>query len=114
MKLMQPGELKAALREIGARRYRRLHPFHHLLHSGRCTQGQVQSWALNRYYYQAMIPIKDASLIALDYVKRHARKPDTRALVLSSVFWAMLDALRHAYVEPGHIPSGAFLPDGRP
>jgi coenzyme PQQ biosynthesis protein C len=24
----------------------------------------VQAWALNRYYYQAMIPIKDASLIA--------------------------------------------------
>ena len=27
-------------------------------------QGPVQAWALNRYYYQAMIPIKDASLIA--------------------------------------------------
>jgi coenzyme PQQ biosynthesis protein C len=24
----------------------------------------VQAWALNRYYYQAMIPVKDASLIA--------------------------------------------------
>ena len=24
----------------------------------------MQAWALNRYYYQAMIPIKDASLIA--------------------------------------------------
>ena len=243
MKLMQPGELEAALREIGARRYHRLHPFHHLLHSGRCTKGQVQAWALNRYYYQAMIPIKDASLIArcddlqirrewrsrlvdhdgerdgdggvarwlrltdglgldcdyvtslrgllpgtrfavdayvrfvrektlleaiassltelfspviisermegmlahydfitretlsyfekrppqaardsdfaLDNVKRHARTPDTQALVLTalkfkcSVLWAMLDALRHAYVEPGHIPPGAFVPDGR-
>ena len=29
-----------------------------------CTKGQVQAWALNRYYYQAMIPIKDATLIA--------------------------------------------------
>lgn len=64
MKLMQPDELEAALRDIGARRYHRLHPFHHLLHSGQCTKGQVQAWALNRYYYQAMIPIKDASLIA--------------------------------------------------
>ena len=27
-------------------------------------KGQVQAWALNRYYYQAMIPLKDASLIA--------------------------------------------------
>jgi coenzyme PQQ biosynthesis protein C len=35
-----------------------------LLHGGKCTKGQVQAWALNRYYYQAMIPIKDATLIA--------------------------------------------------
>jgi coenzyme PQQ biosynthesis protein C len=56
--------LEAALRDIGARRYHRLHPFHKLLHSGKCTKGQVQAWALNRYYDQAMIPIKDASLIA--------------------------------------------------
>ncbi len=64
MKLLTPAELEAALRDIGARRYHRLHPFHKLLHSGRCTKGQVQAWALNRYYYQAMIPIKDAGLIA--------------------------------------------------
>ena len=35
-----------------------------LLHGGNARKGQVQAWALNRYYYQAMIPIKDASLIA--------------------------------------------------
>src|SRR5450432_3644017 len=64
MKLKSPEELEASLRDIGARRYPRLHPFHHLLHSGKCTKGQVQAWALNRYYYQATIPIKDASLIA--------------------------------------------------
>jgi coenzyme PQQ biosynthesis protein C len=64
MKLMTPDDLEAALRDIGARRYHRLHPFHELLHSGRCTRGQVQAWALNRYYYQASIPLKDASLIA--------------------------------------------------
>ena len=64
MKLLSPEELEAALRDIGARRYHRLHPFHTLLHGGKCTRGQVQAWALNRYYYQAMIPIKDATLIA--------------------------------------------------
>ncbi len=64
MKLLSPEELEAALRDIGARRYHRLHPFHTLLHGGKCTKGQVQAWALNRYYYQAMIPIKDATLIA--------------------------------------------------
>ena len=64
MKLLTPDELEGELREIGAKRYHSLHPFHGLLHSGKCTRGQVQAWALNRYYYQAMIPIKDASLIA--------------------------------------------------
>ena len=64
MKLLSADELEAALRDIGARRYHRLHPFHGLLHGGKCTKGQVQAWALNRYFYQAMIPIKDASLIA--------------------------------------------------
>ena len=61
---MSPDELEAALRDIGARRYHRLHPFHRMLHGGACTRGQVQAWALNRYYYQASIPLKDASLIA--------------------------------------------------
>jgi len=64
VKLLSPDKLEAALREIGERRYHRLHPFHALLHGGKCSKGQVQAWALNRYYYQAMIPIKDASLIA--------------------------------------------------
>jgi coenzyme PQQ biosynthesis protein C len=57
-------ELEARLRDIGAKRYHRLHPFHDMLHNGRCTKGQVQAWALNRYYYQASIPKKDATLIA--------------------------------------------------
>ena len=64
MKLLSPDELEAALRDIGAKRYHRLHPFHKMLHGGQCTKGQVQAWALNRYYYQASIPLKDASLIA--------------------------------------------------
>ena len=64
MKLLTPDELEGELREIGAKRYHSLHPFHGLLHGGKCTKGQVQAWALNRYYYQAMIPLKDASLIA--------------------------------------------------
>jgi coenzyme PQQ biosynthesis protein C len=64
MGLLAPERLEAALRDIGVKRYHRLHAFHKLLHAGQCTKGQVQAWALNRYYYQAMIPIKDASLIA--------------------------------------------------
>jgi len=64
VRLMTAAELERSLREIGARRYHNLHPFHALLHGGKCSKGQVQAWALNRYYYQAMIPVKDAGLIA--------------------------------------------------
>jgi coenzyme PQQ biosynthesis protein C len=239
--LLSPADLEARLRQIGATRYHHLHPFHRLLHGGRCTKGQVQAWALNRYYYQAMIPIKDASLIArcedpavrrewrhrlhdhdgeregeggiarwlrltdglgldrdyvtstrgilpgtrfaveayvhfvrerslleavassltelfspaiigervagmlkgyafitpetlayfserppqaardadfaLGYVKRHGRDPASQAAILAAlefkcdVLWAMLDALHHAYVEPKHVPPGAFVPE---
>jgi len=241
--LLSPEALEAALRELGERRYHRLHPFHRLLHGGKCSKGQVQAWALNRYYYQAMIPIKDASLIArsedpalrrewrerlidhdgaregeggvarwlhltdalglprdyvtslrgllpgtrfaveayvhfvrekslteavassltelfsptiiservagmlegydfvtrdalayfdkrppqarrdsdfaLDYVKRHAATEAEQQAVIAAlafkcdVLWAMLDALMHAYVTPGHIPPGAFVPEGQ-
>jgi coenzyme PQQ biosynthesis protein C len=61
--LLTPEALEARLREVGAQRYHNRHPFHRLLHSGKCSKGQVQAWALNRYYYQAMIPLKDGSLI---------------------------------------------------
>lgn len=64
MRLMSPEELEAALRRIGAERYHALHPFHKLLHDGGLTFGQVQAWALNRYCYQAHIPIKDAAILA--------------------------------------------------
>lgn len=59
-RLRTPDELEGELRAIGAVRYHHLHPFHKLLHSGKLTKPQVQAWALNRYYYQVMIPIKDA------------------------------------------------------
>ncbi len=241
--LLTPSELEERLRQIGARRYHNLHPFHRLLHGGRLTRGQVEAWALNRYYYQSRIPLKDAALIArtedpelrriwrqrlidhdgeqpgeggiarwlalteglgldrdyvksgdgvlpatrfavdayvrfvgerslleaiassltemfspsiiservvgmlenydfinektlayfnarltqaprdadiaLDHVKREARTPEQQDAVLAAlvfkcdVLWAQLDALYHAYVEPGHVPPGAFLPEVR-
>nr|5VRD_A Chain A, Bifunctional coenzyme PQQ synthesis protein C/D [Methylorubrum extorquens AM1]5VRD_B Chain B, Bifunctional coenzyme PQQ synthesis protein C/D [Methylorubrum extorquens AM1]5VRD_C Chain C, Bifunctional coenzyme PQQ synthesis protein C/D [Methylorubrum extorquens AM1]5VRD_D Chain D, Bifunctional coenzyme PQQ synthesis protein C/D [Methylorubrum extorquens AM1] len=63
-RLLSHEELEAALRDIGARRYHNLHPFHRLLHDGKLSKDQVRAWALNRYYYQAMIPVKDAALLA--------------------------------------------------
>lgn len=57
-------ELEERLRDVGRRRYHSLHPFHTLLHGGKLDIGQVRAWALNRYYYQAMIPVKDSSILA--------------------------------------------------
>lgn len=54
---------------------------------------------------------------ALDYVKRHATTPNDQAAVKAAlifkcnVLWSQLDALYFAYVEPGFIPPGAFVPD---
>lgn len=239
--LLTPDQLEDALRQIGKERYHHLHPFHGLLNEGALSKGQVQAWALNRYYYQSMIPVKDASILArmtnpalrrewrqriidhdglnddgggirrwlaltdglgldrayveltkgvlpatkfavgayvhfvrekslleaiassltelfspmaigarvrgmlenynyvtpeilayfdkrpeqatrdsnfaLAYVREHARRPDQQQDVISaltfkcSVLWAQLDALHHAYVEPGHIPPDAFVPE---
>ncbi|GGH34219.1 pyrroloquinoline-quinone synthase [Alsobacter metallidurans] len=61
--VLSPHELEAALRDIGARRYHNLHPFHRRLHGGECTRDEVRAWALNRYCYQAAIPIKDATVL---------------------------------------------------
>ena len=237
-KPLEPAELERELRQIGASRYHDRHPFHKLLHGGKLGLRQVQAWALNRYYYQSRIPMKDAALMsraddpelrrewrrrlddhdgagpgeggiarwlaltdglgldrayvvstrgvlpatkfaveayvrfvrerslleaiassltelfspkiiservagmlanydfirpetlayfdariaqaprdsqfALDYVTREARTPDQQEAALAAlafkcdVLWAQLDALYHAYVEPGHVPPGAF------
>ncbi|HXT05979.1 MAG TPA: pyrroloquinoline-quinone synthase PqqC [Roseiarcus sp.] len=53
---------------------------------------------------------------ALDYIKRNARtRAEQEACVGAvrfkcNVLWSQLDALHHAYVEPGNIPPGAFRP----
>jgi coenzyme PQQ biosynthesis protein C len=62
--MMSPETLEEALRAIGATRYHNLHPLHKLMHEGKCSKAQLQAWALNRYHYQATIPIKDATILA--------------------------------------------------
>ena len=61
--LTQAG-MRDALHAVGDERYHIHHPFHRLLHDGGLDRGQVQAWALNRYYYQSRIPVKDATLLA--------------------------------------------------
>src|SRR5258708_7854957 len=57
-------ELRAALRQVGEERYHHKHPFHLLMHEGKLSRGQLQAWALNRYYYQSIIPMKDAIILS--------------------------------------------------
>ena len=64
MSVLSPDELEGALRDVGARRYHNLHTFHRVLHGGRLSRGQVQAWALNRFYYQSRIPAKDAIVLS--------------------------------------------------
>jgi pyrroloquinoline-quinone synthase len=52
------------MQELGRERYHHRHPFHLLMHEGRLTRGQLQAWALNRYFYQSRIPIKDAIILS--------------------------------------------------
>jgi pyrroloquinoline-quinone synthase len=57
---------------------------------------------------------------ALDYVRREARTPEQRQAVVDAlifkcnVLWTQLDALYFAYVEPGLVPPGAFVPEAAP
>ena len=61
---MSKTEFVQELRNIGKERYHDNCKFHHLLHSGKLNKGQVQAWALNRYYYQINISIKDSALMS--------------------------------------------------
>ena len=62
--LLSFDELRAQLRAVGEERYHHRHPFHLMMHEGRLSHGQLQAWALNRYYYQSMIPIKDSIILS--------------------------------------------------
>ena len=57
-------ELHARLRAVGESQYHHRHPFHLRMHRGELSRGQLQAWALNRYYYQSRIPMKDALILA--------------------------------------------------
>jgi pyrroloquinoline-quinone synthase len=61
---MSQAEFRARLQQIGEERYHHKHPFHLLMHEGKLSRHQLQAWALNRYYYQSRIPIKDAVILS--------------------------------------------------
>jgi pyrroloquinoline-quinone synthase len=54
----------ARLMDVGARRYHDKHPFHRSMNSGKLTQEQLRLWAINRFYYQRTIPMKDGAILS--------------------------------------------------
>lgn len=44
-------------------RYWGTHPFHHRLHAGELDERGLRIWAANRWYYQRLLPQKDAAII---------------------------------------------------
>ena len=64
MTLQSSEALERRLYEIGKHRYHNNHPFHFLMRDGKLSREQLQAWALNRYYYQSRIPIKDCTLMS--------------------------------------------------
>ena len=71
-----------------------------------------------RYFRRRLDQADSDSDFALDYVKTHARTLQEQEACIEAVrfkcnvLWAQLDALHHAYVDPGLIPPGAFRPEG--
>jgi pyrroloquinoline-quinone synthase len=62
--LLTADQLRASLEAVGTERYHHRHPFHLLMHEGKLSREQLQAWALNRYYYQSLIPAKDAVILS--------------------------------------------------
>lgn len=64
MTLWTPEEFTARLREVGAVQYHDKHPFHKLMNDGKLTREQLRVWIANRFYYQKIIPVKDAIMLS--------------------------------------------------
>jgi pyrroloquinoline-quinone synthase len=63
----------AELRGLSGR-YWGTHPFHRRLHAGELTEHGLRVWAANRWYYQQVLPQKDAAIIGncpLPEIRRH-------------------------------------------
>ena len=56
-------EFEDKLRNKG-KGYHIYHPFHVMMYEGKLSKEQLQSWVLNRFYYQISIPLKDAAILS--------------------------------------------------
>jgi len=57
-------EFTKRLRAVGEEGYHDKHPFHLLMHEGKLTKAQLHAWIANRFYYQSLIPKKDATILS--------------------------------------------------
>jgi pyrroloquinoline-quinone synthase len=69
-----------------------------------------------QYFRRRLVEAPKDVAFALDYVKREACTPQQQQAVLDAlrfkcdVLWTQLDALHFAYIEPGLVAPGAFVP----
>jgi pyrroloquinoline-quinone synthase len=57
-------ELFSEVTRIGALLYHHNHPFHTRMHQGSLSPDELRCWIKNRFYYQSMLPIKDAIVLS--------------------------------------------------
>ncbi len=50
------------------------HPFHQRMSAGQCSRDEIQLWVANRFYYQLIIPRKDAAILANMPDRAHRRR----------------------------------------
>jgi coenzyme PQQ biosynthesis protein C len=71
------------------------------------------------YFRTRLVQAPQDVQFGLEYVLQEAKAREQQMLCLAAlrfktdVLWAQLDALHHAYVTPGLIPPGAFVPKDR-
>ena len=72
------------------------------------------------YFRTRLVQATDDVAFGLGYVLEHAGSREQQEQCLAAlrfktdVLWSQLDALNHAYVTPGLIPAGAFVPQAPP
>jgi pyrroloquinoline-quinone synthase len=63
-RVLDRGQFVEKLRERLESSSQGRHPLMELLHQGKLSKKQLQAWAVNRFYFQKSIPIKDAIILS--------------------------------------------------
>jgi pyrroloquinoline-quinone synthase len=68
------------------------------------------------YFEGRLTQASEDAAFALDYVSTHAKTCAEQEQVIRAlerkceILWAQLDVIDYAYVQPGNIPPGCFVP----